>query len=126
MRQGIAVLLLTIAGVGGCQTPEERVAIDDAATSQRLARFQGRTMDEFIAAMPAFSGVDYIDTSAGRTFLFEAVGGALTFPGSYGAPTVQRTFMCRLQIRAQLDGERGLADSWRIVSISHSGACANI
>lgn len=66
---------------------------------------------------------DAYATGSGRSFLVFGPSTALVLPGSYGAPTVARSFQCRMLVETEALDAKGTADTWRVTRITRSGPC---
>ncbi|MGE7469785.1 hypothetical protein ACQKLX_10105 [Bosea sp. NPDC003192] len=66
---------------------------------------------------------DAYPTSSGRTFVVHGPTTSIVVPGSYGAPTVGRSFQCQMLVETEAADAKGTADSWRVTRITRSGPC---
>jgi len=120
-------MLGVVALLSGCVTGEESQRRQDEATAGKLSAYVGLSVAEFMNDFPQFQAVDGYNDRGGRTFKYQAGGGALTTPGAYGAPTVTTTFACYIQISAMPTVKAPSSPrDWKITSANHSGACNNI
>ena len=60
-------------------------------------------------------------TSSGRIFVVHGPTTSIVIPGSYGAPTVGRSFQCQMLVETEATDAKGTADSWRVARITRSG-----
>lgn len=111
--------------LAACQTGEQRQASIDTQIATQLGYLNGKSVAAFQQAVPAMALTGAYDINEGRVFQYSAQGGSLVYPGSYGAPTVVQNFQCRMDVLTTPTGGNG-ADSWKINSIRHTGACNNI
>ena len=124
MRLGFLMIGFAIVTLSSCITGEEAEKRRQEALDQRMANYNGQTVDQFMANNPQFRAIDGYNSKGGRVFKYEAVGGMMTILGAYGAPTISRQMSCIIEIRAtQLSDNPTSPEDWEIKGIRHFGGC---
>ncbi|MCO5089887.1 hypothetical protein [Bosea sp. (in: a-proteobacteria)] len=62
-------------------------------------------------------------TGSGRSFIVYGATTSIVTPGSYGTPSVGRSFQCQMLVETEATDAKGTADSWRVTRINRSGPC---
>jgi hypothetical protein len=125
LRLGVAGTLCATLCLAGCQTGEQRQAIENAGLDTRLSAYEKKSIAQFIGKT-GMTPIDFYPVLNGRVFVFQGRTTVMTLPATAVTPQISNAYACRLLVKTVASGQRGTADDWKIIGTSRSGPCRDL